>query len=53
MHGSGTRFVNTADGVKLEIGRGAKDSGDVNYRVFVISDCQFNIIDRQLESVLY
>ena len=53
MHGSGTRIVNSTDGVQLEIERSAKGSGDVKYHVFVISDYQFNIMDRQLESVQF
>ena len=53
MHGSGTRLVNSTDGVKLEIERSAKGSGDMNCHVFVISDAQFNILDRQLQSVQY
>ena len=51
MHGSGTRIVNTTDGVQLEIERKAEGSGDVKCHVFVISDSQFNLMDRQLESV--
>ena len=53
MHGSGTRFVNTTDGVQLEIERDAKGSGTVNCQVFIISDAQFNIMNRQLDSVMY
>jgi len=53
LHGSGTRLVNTTDGVQLEIERSAKGSGDVNCHIFVISDSQFNIMGRQLESVQY
>ena len=53
MHGSGTRLVNTTDGVQLEIERDDKGSGQVNCHVFVISDSQFNIIDKQLDSVMY
>jgi len=53
MHGSGTRIVNSTDGVQLEIERSAKGSGNVNCHVFVISDSQFNIMGRQLESVQY
>ena len=53
MHGSGTRLVNTTDGVQLEIERDAKRTGTVNCHVFIISDCQFNIINKQLESVQY
>ena len=53
MHGSGTRLVNTTDGVQLEIGRDAKGSGTVNCHVFIISDAQFNILNTQLDSVQY
>ena len=53
MHGSGTRLVNTTDGVQLEIERDGKGTGQVNCHVFVISDSQFNIINKQLQSVQY
>ena len=53
MHGSGTRLVNTTDGVQLEIERDGKGTGPVNCHVFVISDSQFNIVDSQLKSVQY
>ena len=53
MHGSGTRLVNTKDGVQLELERNASGSGTVNCHVFVISDSQMNIMGRQLESVQY
>ena len=53
MHGSGTRLVNTTDGVQLEIERDAKGTGTVNCHVFVISDYQFNIVGEQLESVQF
>ena len=53
MHGSGTRLVNTTDGVQLEIERDGKGTGTVNCHVFAISDSQFNIVNRQLESVQY
>ena len=51
MHGSSMYLVNTKDGVQLEIKRNAKGSGTVNCHIFVISDSQFNIMDRQLSSV--
>ena len=53
MHGSGTRLINTTDDVQLEIERDAKGSGTVNCHVFIISDAQFNILGRQLESITY
>ena len=52
-HGGGSRLVNTKDGVQLEIERDAKGSGDVKCQIFVISDSQFNTMDRELESVQY
>ena len=53
MHGSGTRIVNSAGGVQLEIERDGKESGTVNCHVYIISDSQFNIQNKQLESVQY
>ena len=53
MHGSGKRIANSTDGVQLEIERKAEGSGDVKCHVFVISDSQFNIMDRQLESLQF
>ena len=52
MHGSGTRLVNTTDGVQLEIKR-TTGKGPFNCHAFVISDAQFNIQNRQLDSVMY
>ena len=52
MHGSGTRLVNTTDGIQLEIKR-KTGKGPFNCHVFVISDAQFNIQNRQLDSVMY
>lgn len=52
MHGKATRLVNTTDGIQLEIER--KVEGYVMpCHVFVISDSQFKILDRQLEYVQY
>ena len=53
MHGSGTRIVNSTDGIELEIERYGKGSGNVDCHVFIISDAQFNIMNRQLQSVQY
>ena len=52
IHGSGTRLVNTTDGVQLEIERKATVAERVNCHVFIISDSQFNI-NKQLQSVQY
>ena len=53
MHGSGTRIVNSTDGVQLEIERKAEGSEDVKCHVVVISDSQFNLMERQLEPVQF
>ena len=53
MHGSGTRLMNTTDGVQLEIERDAKGSGTVNCHVFVIADSQFNIMNRQMQPLQF
>ena len=52
MHGSSTRLVNSPEGVQLEIKRSA-GKGPFNCYIFVISDAQFNIMNRQLVSVQY
>ena len=52
MHGSGTHLVNTTDGVQLEIER-STGKGPFNCHIFIISDAQFNIQNRQLDSVTY
>ena len=53
IHGSGTRLVNTTDGIQLEIERKASGSGNVKCHVFVISDSQFNLLGKQLQSVQF
>ena len=53
MHGSGTRLVNSTDGVQLELERTASGSGNINCQVFVISDAQLNILGKQLKDVQY
>ena len=53
LHGSGTRLVNTKDGVQLELERNSSGSSTVNCHVFVISDSQMNIMGQQLESLQY
>jgi len=49
MHGSGVRLVNSTDGVQLELERETSGSGNINCQVFVISDAQLNIIDKQVQ----
>jgi len=53
MHGSGTRLLNSTDGVQLELERTATGSGKLNCQVFIISDSQVNIIGNQIDTVQY
>ena len=52
MHGSGTRLVNSTDGIHLEIDRDKKETGTVNCHIYIISDAQFNIQNKKLDSVI-
>ena len=51
MHGDVTCLVNTNDGIQLEIERDTKGTGTVSRHISIISDSQFKILGRQLESV--
>lgn len=53
MHGCGVRFLNTKDGLSLEIERKPSGSRNLKCRVFTITDSQMNIMDRQLMHVQY
>lgn len=53
LHGSGMRLVNTKDGVQLAINRNLKGSGNIKCHIFILSDAQFNIVNSELESVMY
>ena len=51
LHGSGLRLVNTKGEVQLSIKRTASGSANVKCHIFILSDAQFNIVNRELESV--
>ena len=51
MHGSGTRLLNTTDGVQLELERKASGSGNINCQVFVIADAMMPIQYNQLKPI--
>ena len=51
MHGSGTRLLDTKDGIILAIERDAKGSGTVNCHIYVIADAQFNVSGGKMHSV--
>lgn len=53
LHGSGKILVNTEDGAPLEINRRATGSGKVNCHIFILSDAQFNPVNKELESITY
>ena len=41
------------EGVQLAINRKVSGSENVKYNIFILSDAQLNIINRELESVTY
>ena len=49
---SGLKSVNAKDGVQLA-NRKVSGSENVKCNIFILSDAQFNIINRELESVTY
>ena len=53
LHGSGMRLVSTKDGVYLSINRTASGSGSVKCHIFILADAQFNILNKELESMTY
>lgn len=53
LHGSGLRLVNTKDGVQVTINRTMSGSRNVKRHIFILSDAQFNIVNKELESVTY
>ena len=53
LHGSGLRWVNTEEGVQLAIDKKASDSGNIKCHIFILSDAQLNIMNKELESVTY
>ena len=53
LHGSGLRLVNTKEGVHLSIKRKTSGSGNANCNIFILSDAQINIVNKELESVTY
>ena len=53
LHGSGLKLVNTKEGAQLAINRKASGSGNVKCPIFILSDAQLNIINRELASVTY
>ena len=53
LHGSGLRLVNMEEGIQLAIDRKASGSGNVKCDIFILSDAQLSIINRELESMTY
>lgn len=53
LHGSGLRLVNTKEGVQLTVNRKALGSGEVKCHIFILSDAQLNIVNREPESIMY
>ena len=53
LHDSRLRLVNIKDGVQLTINRTTLGSGNVKRHIFILSDAQYNIVNKELESVTY
>ena len=53
MHGSGLRLDNSKGGVNLKIQRKGTGSGSVNCHIFVLADAQFDILNNNIEYVMY
>ena len=53
LHGSGLRLVNTKEGVHLMINRITSGSGNAKCHIFILSDAQLNLVNKELESVTY
>ena len=53
LHGSGLRLVNTKEGVQLTLNRKTSGSGEAKCHIFILSDAQLNIVNRELESIMY
>ena len=53
LHDSRLRLVNIKDGVQLTINRTTLGSGNVKCHIFILSDAQYNIVNKELESVTY
>ena len=53
LHESGLKLVSTKEGAQLAINRKASGSGNVKCHIFILSDAQLNIINRELASVTY
>ena len=52
-HGSGLGLINTKEGVQLAINRKSSGSGNDKRHIFILSDAQLNIINREHERVTY
>ena len=53
LHGSALKLVNTKEGVQLSIKRNTSGSGNAKCNIFILSDAQINIVNKELESVTY
>ena len=53
LRGSGLRMVNTKEGDQIAINRKASGLGIVKCHIFVLSDAQLNIINRELAIGIY
>ena len=53
IHGGGLTLNNTRDGVKLEIERKVGGSGNMTCHMYAVADALMEVINSNLESILY
>ena len=53
LHGSGRRFENTSEGIRLQITKKAGGAGKLSCYLFIFQDVQINISDAQFLNVVY
>lgn len=52
LHGSGKKLQNTKDGIQLFMKK-KKGNGPYKMHIYIISDAQLNIVNNQLDSIMY
>ena len=53
LHGSGTRFKNTSEGIRLQVTKEAGAAGKLSCYLYIFQDAQININDTQFLNVVY
>ena len=53
LHGSGRRFENTSEGIRLQITKEPRSAGELSCYLYIFQDAQINISDAQFLNVVY